>query len=910
MNLPVDIEWYLQTYTDVAAAGVDPREHYQRHGRFEGRWPAPPRSLTLEDDLWRGYEDEALPELEHLAGEEEGPERDYANWALARWHASYDRWSEAEYYIQRFHAGTYGKALVPHIGPSLLLITASLAIGNLAAAEEALETAFRERGNIADLELARSNISLMRTGSSSGAIEALNRIYTRNGLQPIRTKQGSEDAIERLAPARPIAASTGEALVSVIVPAFNCEHTISTALASLTAQTWRPLEILVVDDGSTDDTADVVRRWASRDRRIRLLSLGRNQGAYVARNEGLAAAQGEFITVHDADDWSHPEKIAWQTRALLHDPEKIANTSHWVRCSSNLTFSRWRMEDSWIYRNVSSLMFRKGVREEIGYWDRVRVNADTEYYYRILRHYGAESIVEVAPGIPLALGRLGDTSLTRQAQTHLRTQFKGVRRAYHEAAMRWHERESNLFVPKHPVRRPFDIPEEIGVGDPTALLTPDDIVRRSELFDAEWYLSENKDVRRKGMDPAIHYLHFGANEGRDPSPHFSTLAYRDAYLKDGRNPVYHWETEGRSQGLSDPPLFPGMLERENGIPTVLAFAHLAGETLFGAERSFLDMLDRLLDEGLSPVTVLPSHRNEAYFQAVRERSAAVYVMPQKWRRIGHDPAPAIIKRLRQLIADLAPSAVHVNTIVLDAPLLAARAQSVRSVVHVRELPEQDSELCRLLGGSPEAIRKALLEQADHFIANSPDVAEWLDSPDRVELVLNRIDASLFELAFEPGEKVRVAMISSNGRKKGIEDFIAMAKILDAENVPVECILIGPETPELTALRPFPENVTAAGYAAGPREALEQADIVVNLSSFAESFGRTVLEGMAAGRPVVCYDRGMPRRLVENGVSGFVIPVDRPEGAAEAIAKLAADRDLLQRFSEAARINARRWQERA
>src|SRR5690606_30654671 len=106
--------------------------------------------------------------------------------------------------------------------------------------------------------------------------------------------------------------------------------------------------------------------------------------------------------------------------------------------------------------------------------------------------------------------------------------------------------------------------------------------------------------------------------------------------------------------------------------------------------------------------------------------------------------------------------------------LAARAQSVRSVVHVRELPEQDSELCRLLGGSPEAIRKALLEQADHFIANSPDVAEWLDSPDRVELVLNRIDASLFELAFEPGEKVRVAMISSNGRRKGIEDFIAMA----------------------------------------------------------------------------------------------------------------------------------------
>lgn len=55
---------------------------------------------------------------------------------------------------------------------------------------------------------------------------------------------------------------------------------------------------------------------------------------------------------------------------------------------------------------------------------------------------------------------------------------------------------------------------------------------------------------------------------------------------------------------------------------------------------------------------------------------------------------------------------------------------------------------------------------------------------------------------------------------------------------------------------------------------------------------------------------MPRRLVENGVSGFVVPVDRPQGAAEAIARLATDRGLLQRCSEAARINARRWQERA
>jgi succinoglycan biosynthesis protein ExoO len=96
---------------------------------------------------------------------------------------------------------------------------------------------------------------------------------------------------------------------SVIVAAFNADHFIGRAISSVQKQTIRDLEIIVVDDASTDNTHSVVQNLAENDNRIKLVRLTSNTGPSGARNIGLAAAKGEWIAVLDADDAFAPDRL-------------------------------------------------------------------------------------------------------------------------------------------------------------------------------------------------------------------------------------------------------------------------------------------------------------------------------------------------------------------------------------------------------------------------------------------------------------------------------------------------------------------------------------------------------------------------------------------------------------------------
>ena len=104
-------------------------------------------------------------------------------------------------------------------------------------------------------------------------------------------------------------------LVSVVIPAYNAGATIAETLASALGQTYRDLEIIAVDDGSTDDTAAVVAGAAANDPRIRLLRQA-NSGVAAARNYGIAEARANLIAILDADDLWHPTKVAKQVAAI------------------------------------------------------------------------------------------------------------------------------------------------------------------------------------------------------------------------------------------------------------------------------------------------------------------------------------------------------------------------------------------------------------------------------------------------------------------------------------------------------------------------------------------------------------------------------------------------------------------
>jgi glycosyltransferase involved in cell wall biosynthesis len=103
--------------------------------------------------------------------------------------------------------------------------------------------------------------------------------------------------------------------VGVVVPMFNAQRTIGATLESVCHQTYAALDIVVVDDGSTDESASIVAAQAAKDRRIRLLSQS-NGGVAAARNFGASSTDAAFLAFIDADDLWAPRKIALQMRAL------------------------------------------------------------------------------------------------------------------------------------------------------------------------------------------------------------------------------------------------------------------------------------------------------------------------------------------------------------------------------------------------------------------------------------------------------------------------------------------------------------------------------------------------------------------------------------------------------------------
>lgn len=110
-------------------------------------------------------------------------------------------------------------------------------------------------------------------------------------------------------------------LVSVIVPTYNREHLLKRALESVFDQSYRPIELIVVDDGSTDGTREFLGNWGkdrSDDKAFRVVELAQaNGGAPVARNLGLIHSRGEYIQYLDSDDILHPEKVSRQIDHLI-----------------------------------------------------------------------------------------------------------------------------------------------------------------------------------------------------------------------------------------------------------------------------------------------------------------------------------------------------------------------------------------------------------------------------------------------------------------------------------------------------------------------------------------------------------------------------------------------------------------
>lgn len=171
------------------------------------------------------------------------------------------------------------------------------------------------------------------------------------------------------------------ALVSVVIPAYNASETLAATLRSVLQQTFTDLEILLVDDGSDDDTRAIAESFAATDRRLVVISQP-NAGVAAARNNAIASACGEWIATLDADDLWHPRKIELQLRAAEEEPGGVAMVYAWSRridekdrvlADLGAPMHRGRIFEQFLatnfIRNASSAMIRRSAIIEAGGFD-------------------------------------------------------------------------------------------------------------------------------------------------------------------------------------------------------------------------------------------------------------------------------------------------------------------------------------------------------------------------------------------------------------------------------------------------------------------------------------------------------------------------------------------------------------
>lgn len=204
-------------------------------------------------------------------------------------------------------------------------------------------------------------------------------------------------------------------MISIIVPAYQTGSYISACIQSVLRQTWKNFELIVVDDGSTDQTREICGRFVKSDSRIRLL-VQEHKGVSAARNAGMREAKGEYLFFLDSDDAIHPELLE-RLYSTLEDCQVAIASCHYERLSLNFEQTGERLDKNalgakrYSYLNnqelINALIYEKDLNvwsaiggkllrrsQAEGIWfDEELSNAeDTKYIYELLAG-GADAVL-------------------------------------------------------------------------------------------------------------------------------------------------------------------------------------------------------------------------------------------------------------------------------------------------------------------------------------------------------------------------------------------------------------------------------------------------------------------------------------------------------------------------------------
>lgn len=239
-------------------------------------------------------------------------------------------------------------------------------------------------------------------------------------------------------PAQPQKLPADNSMVSVIMPLYNNERTIDYSIGSILSQKGCDLQLILVDDCSTDGTYARCKELGDKDDRITLIRNADNRGCYYSRNKALSFCKGQYITILDGDDWSPPSRILFQLQRLMADKTKKVHLGYYIRMMKSGIISGFRPKgkfsyDGILHKCLASMMFEaEFFAERLGCWDTVRFGADAEMYYRILA-INPDLILEDT--VPIYYALQSSNSLTESATSRL---GGSARSAYAKAFNEFH----------------------------------------------------------------------------------------------------------------------------------------------------------------------------------------------------------------------------------------------------------------------------------------------------------------------------------------------------------------------------------------------------------------------------------------------------------------------------------------
>jgi glycosyltransferase involved in cell wall biosynthesis len=262
-------------------------------------------------------------------------------------------------------------------------------------------------------------------------------------------------------------------LVTVIMTSYNTEEYISGAIDSILNQTYKNIELVIVDDCSTDGSRVIIDKYTEKFNTIRSFCFGENRGTYWSKNYGITKSSGEIITFMDSDDISINTRIEEQVAGLNNKGVSMVTVNmNRVDSEGNIILINGNKE------RVApiSKMVRKDIFSKIGFFDTVRTSADDEFMQRVKLAFGKKSVVNIQKPLYIALLRDGSLTLEKGNEIDLKKpREKGKpflpkdRQYYLDNYQDWHRLVSGKgsvpFMPFPVVNRPFNISGKLIVAD-------------------------------------------------------------------------------------------------------------------------------------------------------------------------------------------------------------------------------------------------------------------------------------------------------------------------------------------------------------------------------------------------------------------------------------------------------------